>query len=437
MSTAACYSYASYAPAWAAPSASAPARRQRQWLLGLFAVCLVIPVADVPGWGISLSTPIFCFLALDLAVRRDAAGRRPYTKWILLAALFWLGQFFSIAGNVLVGNLSEVSLGDILHLVRFAYWMTVFVVVTALLSRLELGPWLCRLLANALMALGALRLVEAFGLGTWGYAKAVLYTPNGYGLLFSTFTPFLLWSVLAETGWRRLWFGLGLAIAALAIAGNGSRSSWVAVSLGLLVVGFWFAASQPRALTRLMPVLLAGAALCLIAVSLLPAHMLQPVSDRFLTVERLDRDKSYAIRQVLLRKTADLFLSYPLLGVGSGRFRGTHAPMEIPHLLHFRNEADLNRRSVHNAYAGVLAESGLAGMLPLAVLLSVLAWQGWRAARLRAPQESWVIAVYASFIAMSIHLCTVAGLTGTAPWFLYGVVAALIHSREAGRSRET
>jgi O-antigen ligase len=207
-------------------------------------------------------------------------------------------------------------------------------------------------------------------------------------------------------------------------------------------VGFWFAASQPRALTRLMPVLLAGAALCLIAVSLLPAHMLQPVSDRFLTVERLDRDKSYAIRQVLLRKTADLFSANPLLGVGSGRFRGTHAPMEIPHLLPFRNEADLNRRSAHNAYAGVLAESGLAGMLPLAALLSVLAWQGWRAARLRAPQESWVIAVYASFIAMSIHLvyasfiamsihlCTVAGLTGTAPWFLYGVVAALIHSRK-------
>jgi O-antigen ligase len=426
----------SYAPTWAAPSASAPVRRQRQWLLGLFAVCLVIPVADVPGWGISLSTPIFCFLALDLVSRRDAAGRRPYTKWIVLAALFWLGQFFSIAGNVLAGELSEVSPGDILHLVRFAYWMTVFVVITVLLSWLDRGPWLCRLLANALMALGALRLAEALGLGTWGYAKAVLYTPNGYGLIFSTFTPFLLWSVLAETGWRRVWFGFGLAIAVLAIAGNGSRSSWVAVTLGVLIVAFWFAASQPRALRRLMPVLLAGVALSLIALLSLPADMLRPVSDRFSTVERLDRDKSYAIRQVLLRKAADLFSANPLLGVGSGRFRATHAPMEIPRLLSFRNEADLNRRSAHNAYAAVLAESGLVGALPLAGLLYVLAWQGWRAARLRAPQESWAIAVYASFIAMSAHLCTVGGLTGTAPWFLYGVVAALIHSREAGHSRE-
>jgi O-antigen ligase len=400
-------------------------------------VCLVIPVADVPGWGISLSTPIFCFLALDLALRRDDAGRRPYTKWIVLAALFWLGQFFSIAGNVLLGELSAVSLGDVLHLVRFAYWMTVFVVVTVLLSRLDLGPWLCRLLAITLAGLSALRLVEAFSLGTWGYAKAVFYTPNGYGLIFSTFTPFLLWSVLAETGWRRVWFGLGLALTVLAIAGNGSRSSWVAVTVGVLIVGFWFAASQPGALRRLMPVLLACAALCLIALSLLPAHMLQPVSDRFSTVSRLDRDKSYTTRQVLLRKTADLFLANPLLGVGTGHFRGTRTPMEIPRLLHARNEADLNRRSAHNAYGAVLAESGLAGALPLAALLSVLAWQGCCAARLRAPQESWVIAVYASFIAMSAHLCTVAGLTGAAPWFVYGVVAALIHSREAGYSRET
>jgi O-antigen ligase len=201
-------------------------------------------------------------------------------------------------------------------------------------------------------------------------------------------------------------------------------------------VGFWFAASQPCGLKRLMPVLLAGAALCLITLALLPVHMLQPVSDRFSTLERLDRDKSYTTRQVLLRKTADLFAANPLLGVGSGHFRGIRAPMEIPRLLPARNEAGLNRRSAHNAYAAVLAESGLAGMLPLAALLSVLAWQGWRAARLRAPQESWVIAVYASFIALSIHLCTVAGLTGTAPWFVYGVVAALIHSREAWHSRE-
>jgi O-antigen ligase len=192
-----------------------------------------------------------------------------------------------------------------------------------------------------------------------------------------------------------------------------------------------YVAHPPRALRRLTPVLLAGAALSVMALSLLPAQVLQPVRDRFVTFEQLDRDKSYATRQILLRKTADLFSANLLLGVGTGHFRGTRAPIEIPPLLQARNAADLNRRSAHNAYAAVLAESGLVGALPLSVLLGLLAWRGWRTVCRRAPAESWVIPVYASFIAMSVHLWTVAGITGTTPWFLYGFVAALIQFRKA------
>ncbi len=412
-----------------APDALLPLRRTRV-LLGLFAVTLVIPFLDIPGWGISVSTPVFCFLALDLALGQESVDWRPYRKWILLAALFWTGQFLSIAGNVLTGQLAELSGQDVLHLVRLAYWMTVFVGVVALVSQWSLGAWLCKLLGSSLIGLSLLRLAEALGLDTWGYAKALLYTPNGYGLLFSAFTPFLVWLVLTETGWRRLFYGAGLVITVLAIAGNGSRSSWVAVTLGTLLVGFLFALTQSRPIARLVPVAVAGAAIGLLAISMVPQRLSQPVRDRSSSFERLDKDKSYASRLAMLKKAGDLFSQNPILGIGAGRFRRARVALDIPPVLHSKNEQDLNQRSAHNTYAGLLAESGVAGAMPLALLLLVLVCRGWLAVWRGARKGiGWSIPVYAAFLAMSAHLGALAGLTGALPWFVYGLVAAAIQRK--------
>jgi O-antigen ligase len=399
-------------------------------LLGLFTVGLVIPSLDIPGWGISASTPIFCFVALDLALGQAPLDWRPYRKWILLAALFWAGQFLSIAGNVLAGSLPDLSRQDILHLIRLAYWMTVFAGTIALVSRWSLGPWLCGCLASSLIGLCSLRLMEALSLDTWGPAKALLYTPNGYGFLFSAFTPFLLWLVLTERGWRRLLYGAGLIITVFAIAGNGSRSSWVAVTLGALLVGFLFALTQSGSIARISSVAAAGVVAAFLVVPTVPEDLLQPLRDRFSSLERLDLDKSRATRVVLLKKAADLFSQNPVLGVGAGRFRSAGVPLEIPPVLHFQNEQDLNRRSAHNAYAGLLAESGVLGAAPLAALLLVLICQGWLAVWRGARNGmAWSIPVYAAFLGMSVHLGALAGLTGAVPWFVYGLVAATIHHK--------
>jgi len=402
-------------------------RRRTHALLGLFAVGLVIPFLDIPAWGISLSTPVFCFLALDLALGRESLDWRPYGKWIALAGLFWMGQFLSIAGNILSGRLAEISWQEVLHLARLAYWMTVFVITGALVSRWSLGPWLCKLLGVSLIGLSALRLLEALRLDTWGPAKALLYTPNGYGLLFSAFTPFLVWLVVTESGWRRMLYGAGLMVTVFAIAGNGSRSSWAAVVLGVLLVGSLFVLTQPRSIVRISSVAGAGVAAAFLVTPLVPQDLLQPVRDRLASLGRLDADKSRATRGVLLKKAGDLFFENPVWGVGSGRFRRASVPLEIPAVLHSQNEHGLNQRSAHNAYAGLLAESGVAGATPLALLLLVLVIQGWLAVWRGARKGmAWSIPVYAAFLAMSVHLAALAGLTGAAPWFVYGLVAGVI-----------
>ena len=84
-------------------------------------------------------------------------------------------------------------------------------------------------------------------------------------------------------------------------------------------------------------------------------------------------------------------------------------------------------KSSHNSYVSFVAENGIVGAVPLAFLLLVLAVGGDGAAgRLARRGQVWALGVYAGFIGMSIHLWALSGLTSTATWFVYGLVAALI-----------
>ena len=397
-------------------------------LLGLFVVLLVLPVPDVPGWGISLSTLVFCFLGLQLAAASRRISLRPYVLWILLAALIWMGRFLSIAGNVLANNLADLSSSDVLALLRFAFWMTVFVGTAFVASQNHMGAWLCSFLGVLLAALGLLRLAEAFALGTWGPAEAILRTPNDYGLLFSTFTPFLVWLALTKRGWRQLACSLCSCMVLIAVAANGSRSSWVAVALGLLLTVGLFACTNRHALRRTAAAIAGLAAAALLSATIIPDRLWTPVKERFATLDHLEQDKPYAVRLLMLQKAANLFADNPVFGIGAGRFRSTNAALVVPALLDHKSRARLDTKSAHNSYAAALAETGAVGAAPLLLFLLILLFRGaasvWRGVR---RGEDWIVPVYVSFVCMSVHLWTLAGLTGSLPWFVYGLLAAVIH----------
>jgi O-antigen ligase len=99
----------------------------------------------------------------------------------------------------------------------------------------------------------------------------------------------------------------------------------------------------------------------------------------------------------------------------------------MPLVLAGRSGEDFMRRSAHNSYLSFLAEGGLVVSVPLAALITLLMIRGALAAiKLNRRGERWALGVYASFIAMSVHFWSLAGLTGTHAWFDYGLVAATI-----------
>jgi O-antigen ligase len=404
------------------------ARTMAPWVrpvLLVFAAYLAVPVLEVPLLGLSLSAPLFGLVALDCLLR--PVEWRRYRKWIVPAALFWAAHLFSLTANVFQGNLTAVGADQARLLVRFGYWMLVFVITAVLVHRCGLGAGLAKALAAGALALGFLRLTEAAAFGYWGGGNPQFLSQNDYGLGFSAFTPFATWLALESRGWKRI-AALGGWLALLfAVIGNGSRSSWMTVVLGLLVVGLLTAGARGARVFAGLTILLMLAALAVAAIWIAPPPVRDPVLERGATLGRLDRDKPFQARQLLIRKGLLLFQQNPLFGAGAGMFRESLVPLEIPRTLSYRSLDEFNRKTPHNSYLKVLAETGLLGALSLLLLLAPLAWKGLPAARALARRgETWSIPVFAGFVAMCIHFWTLSGLTGTAPWFVCGLLAAVI-----------
>jgi O-antigen ligase len=182
-------------------------------------------------------------------------------------------------------------------------------------------------------------------------------------------------------------------------------------------------------------VVLSLAALPVAVLWFAPPSWRDPVIRRVATFEALDRDKPFQARQLLNRKGILLFQQNPVFGAGLGEFAQTIVPLEIPPPLSHLSREEFDRRPPHNSYVKVLAEMGLFGASVLFCWLAFLTCRGLPAVVVHARLgETWAIPVFAGFLAMNLHLWTLSGLTGTAPWFLYGMLAGIIERQSGARS---
>ena len=391
---------------------------------------LALMVSSAPGLGVSFAAPCFGLLAVERLLARE---RRPLGPTGAFAGMFVAACALSLAAPLWSGRAASVAGADVLLLARTAYWAAVLALTADALARAEWTPRLALWAAGLAVALAALRLTD-------GWMQGGLQRPprwlsqNDYGLRFSLFTPFLVGAALV---WRRARSAAWLAALAVVLTVallNGSRSAWAAALLGGAAVAaiHWFAGRL-----RLAPTIALTAALA--AGAALPWTLSDPVrrgfEARLSTLSRLETDKSVRTRRLLVEKGLLLFERQPLLGHGLGSFSKSEVRLATLDAAWLTDD-DLNARSAHNSYIKVLAETGLAGSLPLLGLLGWLAARGLPAAvRLTRQGQAWAAAAYGSFVAVSAHLWTLSGLTGTEPWFIYGwVAAAILRDRDQPRA---
>jgi len=395
----------------------------------IFACYLVLPLVEVPLLGLSLSAPIFFFVALYCIFKPPQPWPPAIQKWILLAVLIWSGIFLSTLINGILRSGSGMDTETWTLLIQNAYWLLTFVITSYFASRANMLERTAKLLGWAVFALALARLFEAVIWGAVNTYESVtrLLTPNEYGFLFSTFFPFLLAPLFAVKGANKFLPITRVLIVAVAVAINGSRSSWISVAAGTIFFTLLIFFLQSRKVGMAIFLLSLLLVSVVYGLNLLPEPVQSAISLRASTFQNLEQDKSYVFRELMLQKGLKLFEESPLIGVGASRFRKESVELELSGVFKLYSQSSFDRKSAHNSYVGFLAESGLIGSLPLLVLILMLAFKGLKAAISHARREDlWALSVMASFVGMSIHMWTISALAGTVTWFAYGLVAALI-----------
>ena len=395
----------------------------------IFTLYLVLPLVEVPLLGLSISAPIFFFIALYCILKPPQPWPTAIRKWILLAVLIWSGIVISTLINGLLRSGSGMDAESWTLLIQNAFWLLTFVITAYFASRTNILERTAKLLGWAVFALALVRLFEAF---IWGaintYESATRLLPqNSYGFLFSTFFPFLLVSVFAIKGGNRFLPIMRVLITGFAVVINGSRSSWISVAAGIVFFALLLLFLRQRKVGMTIFLLSLLVVSVIYGLNLLPEPFYLAINQRASTFQNLEQDKSYVFRELMVQKGLKLFEESPIIGVGASRFRKESVVLELSGVFKFYEQSSFDRKSAHNSYVGFLAESGLIGSLPLLVLILMLAFNGLKAAVSHARREDlWAISVMASFVGMSIHMWTISALAGTVTWFAYGLVAALI-----------
>lgn len=408
--------------------------RTGKYLFFTFCIYLVIPIIDIPLLGLSLSAPVMFLVFLEVFLKSNASLNR-CRRWLHISYFLMLGFLISLVGNAVFRGI-EIGDRDILTLIRYGYWITAFLTTSVIISTnnflIKIGP----IIAAAIVILAILRLYEAVAFGRWGaWTNSQFLTQNSYGIQFSTFFPFALIPPIILKGWKRRLSIVALFATIIAVAGNGSRSSWIAVVAGaILFVALYVFAYRTNAATFSVRLTSIIAGLLLIVV-MLPQDLMDPILSRMSTFDSLNTDKSYMIRELMIQKGLRLFEESPLLGVGVGRFAVSTVPLDIPDVLDYANQDRFDNRSAHNSYVSLLGETGLIGIFPFIILHLGLFIRGLPAAiGLSRSGNPWGIAIFCGYVGMSLHLWSLSGLTGTAPWYIYGLVAGMIEYEQYTRA---
>ena len=414
--------------------------RSTQFLFLIFVAYTACPIIEVPGLDLSLSALILLFIAIEIFLSGSLGWVQQYSRWIILAGFFWLGILLSLVGNIFLGEGAAIDLDNWKQVLRFAYWMVAFVTTIYVVSTARLGPRVVKAITWAILVTALCRWGEAlfFGkVGAWTTGGLFTMSQNSYAILFSTYAPCLLVPLLSREG--RRWPAIMAALVVWgAVVINGSRSSWIAVSLGICVFMGLYAVAQPARMHRLLPLILLPVVLGGLLM-LAPQVYTEKVAERFDTFQHLDQDKSYNIRKLMIQKGWRMFLDSPLFGAGAGNFTKEMVKLDLDEVTRYGSQKHFNKKSSHNSYIALLAETGLAGCLPFGILLLLLVVKGCKAAMILSRQEEiWALGIYVGFLMMSLHLWALAGLTNTGPWVMYGLVAALIlTAREDGDNMQT
>ena len=399
-------------------------------LIYIFGANLALPFFDIPLLGLSLSAPIFFVIAAFVVFRPASAWFKEQQGWIIFGLVLLSAIVISTLVNEM--NRGEINRSSLISLVQYAYWIVVFVIMGYIFRSSKIRKTMSTIFAFAVVAITAFRWYEALFHGRIGaWSGTTIMSQNSYGFQFSVFVPFLYIKLFDKETKKRWFWILVMIVMIVAVGFNGSRGNWVAMAIGAAVMGLVFLITQPKRVPAFILAVLAILVVGFIVLNL-SSQISEAFNSRFETLFSLEEDKTYLQRELLVKKGLSLFEESPIIGVGSDRFSRERVSLEIPELLRYSDtEFILTSKQSHNSYIQFLAEFGLLGSIPLALMLIYLSVRGLQITYEEMKDGKFIdLAIFISFIQMSVHMWVLAAYTGTLVWAMYGMLVGAIISRD-------
>jgi len=258
-----------------------------------------------------------------------------------------------------------------------------------------------------------------------GYIFGPYVNHNHYAGLMEMLIPltggFLL--PLARTRERTVLIGFGLIIAVVSVLICGSRGGVVSLAVESVIVGTILFSKYGYSNGRRLPALYFAA----IAVILILFIWIVPdgIVARLATITN-PTEITYEDRDKMALDSLHMYLKHPWLGYGIGSFAAIYPQYQSFPTDHYIDHA-------HNDYLELLAETGTAGGLLMAVSLGLFFIQGFRALRFRLRHEiGWIqLGAAVGCCGILVHSCVDFNLhiPANAAWFsaLLAIATCCVH----------
>lgn len=212
-----------------------------------------------------------------------------------------------------------------------------------------------------------------------------------------------------------------------------SRTGTLLTCLGVLLT-FSLYYKFIRKLLTFMTVFLAP--MCLLLASLFSTEVIQQslasvVEDYNPRVAALiskpnevnSQDKSWLIRKLMVKKGLMIFEEHPLLGIGGMRFNDYWVELEVQSERLNKSVYSYNRRSAHNTYIQVLAESGIIALILFISILFFIMLHCFKS--FRKPNSQFQTIMFTTILSTSVYFYVISAATGALTWFIIslGVIA--------------
>jgi O-antigen ligase/polysaccharide polymerase Wzy-like membrane protein len=416
--------------------------RKLQQALNVFAFFLAFPSLDVLG----NSFYFYAFVIILLETKNSTRVflyRSTFNKFLVV--LFVLGFISSITHPILGRDPGFFAKAILIF--HFAYWFIIAAYFSnwiRYINLFQLAKWIT--IGYIVQSIGFYFLSFKFNLVLLSFSSGM--TRNGFVFNSICFAGFIFYYFYIRYGKKSVPYSASFIFLNLILT-NGRAGAVVSVLIILLsfsvIYSHWNKIGRVTLIIGLAVMLtfsFSDSKVYKIGTSLSPYFAtVNPRFAELLTGENqgdLSFDKSWLIRELMIDKAFEINEQYKYFGIGWGNFKNYSAELSTlksyDRLMVGKDKEWYNKRSAHNSYALYLAEAGWVGSVVLIfILVPVLFWsllKIWQGAKIAE------LLIFISLIGASLHLYSIAAITGANFWTILGISNGLMHLNKDDISRK-